>query len=114
MTSIPVKILVAFATIAALYALYLDTRKQKQIRLLVARIKERNGDQWQALHWLHRAIPRVGLRALFQTARIDDAESTDAYRRMRIVERRQMIALVIVAASIVIILTGTNHWGWSW
>ena len=114
MTNIPVKILVALATIAALYALYLDTRKQKQIRLLVARMKEKKTDKWQALPWLHRAIPRVGLRALFRTAHIDDPESTDAYRHMRIVERRQLVALIIVAAAIVIALTGTSYWGWSW
>lgn len=114
MTSLEVKVLVGAATMAFMYALFLDFRKQKRIRLLVTRIKEKEGGLWQTLPWLHRAMPRVGLKVLFQAARIHDAESTDSYRHLRVVERRQMIALIIGACAIVIVLSGTRYWGWSW
>jgi hypothetical protein len=59
MTSIEVKALVSAATIAFLFALFLDFRKQKRIRLLVARIKEKENGAWQTLPWLYRAMPRA-------------------------------------------------------
>jgi hypothetical protein len=82
--------------------------------LLVARLKEKESNTWQTLPWLHRAMPRVGLKVLFQAARIHNAESMDSYRRLQVVERRQMIALVIGACAIVIVLSGTRYWGWNW
>jgi len=114
MTSTEVKVLVGAATVAFIYALFLDLRKQKRIRLLVARMKDKEGERWRTLPWPHRAMPRVGLRSLFRTGNIADAESTDAYRHLRMVERRQMIALIVGAAAIVVVLTGTRYWGWSW
>lgn len=114
MTSIEVKVLVGAATLAFTYALFLDFRKQKRIRLLVARVKEKEGATWQTLPWLHRVVPRIGLKILFQAARVHDAESTDAYRQLGTIERRQLITLIVGAAAIVIALAGTRYWGWSW
>jgi hypothetical protein len=114
MTNIEVKILVGAATIAFLFALFLDFRKQKRIRLLIAHMKEKQGEKWRGLPWLHRVIPRIGLRTLLQTAPIDDAESVDAYRNLRKLERRQLITLIVGAVAIVVVLAGTRYWGWSW
>lgn len=114
MTSTEVKIFVGAATVAFIYALLLDFRKQKRIRLLVARVKEKESEKWRTLPWLHRAMPRVGLRILFRTANIADAESTDSYRQLRMIERRQLITLIVGAVAIVVVLAGTRYWGWSW
>lgn len=114
MTSTEVKILVGAATLAFLLALFLDFRKQKRIRLLIAHMKERQSERWRGLPWLHRVIPRVGLRTLLQAEPIDDAESVDAYRHLRKLERRQLITLIVGAVAIVIVLAGTRYWGWSW
>jgi hypothetical protein len=115
MTSLPVKILVGTATVAVLYALYLDTRKQKQTRQLVARVKDLVGDNWQSLSWQSRVlVPRVGLRLLFKRSAVNDTESRDRYEALRRIERKQAGALILFAAAIIVILLGTRHWGWNW
>lgn len=114
MAKFSVLVLTGAAAIAVLYALRLHLHEQRQIREIVMRIKERDGAKWQALPWLHRAMPRVGLSVLFETARIANAEMVGMYQELRKLERRQMAALIVCAAAIVMLLIGAQSWGWHW
>lgn len=115
MASTQVKILIVVVGLAALYAFRLDVKKQRQIRELVARIKDQKDDRWHTLPWLHRAlIPRAGLAILFKTSAVGDAESLGLYQELRRIEHKQMGALIVCAAAIVFVLLGTLFWGWTW
>lgn len=114
MASSPVLVFIGAGAVAALYALRLNLRKQRQIRAIVTRIKERDGAQWQRLPWLHRTMPRVGLNVLFEAAIVGDADTLQLYRGLRRLERRQMTALIVCAAAIVLLLIGAQFWGWRW
>lgn len=114
MTSLPVKVLISTAAVTALYALIADMRKQKQVRQLAARMQEQYRDKWLGLPWLHRAMPRVGLRIIFRSSAVDDPESLDRYQRLCVAERRQMAALAVCALAIAVVLFGTRFWGWIW
>jgi hypothetical protein len=109
-----VLVLTGAAAIAALYALRLNLRKQRQIGEIVTRIKEWDGAQWQRLPRLHRTMPRVGLSVLFEAAIVRDAETLQLYQGLRRLERRQMAALIVCAAAIVLLLIGAQSWGWRW
>jgi hypothetical protein len=113
MASTQVKILIVVAGLAALYAFRLDVKKQRQIRELVARIKDQKDNRWHTLPWLHRAlIPRAGLAILFKTSAVGDVESLALYQKLRFVERKQMVTLIVAALAIVVLLIGTRYWGW--
>jgi hypothetical protein len=109
-----VVVLTGAAAVAAFYAFLLDVRKRTYIRQLIAQIKERDGAKWQALPRLHRAMPRVGLSVVFKAGIIGDTETLGLYAGLRRIERRQMGALIVCAAAIVLLLIGAQSWGWRW
>lgn len=114
MTSVPVEILGSVAVVAGFYACGLDMHKRNYLRQLVARIKAQDTGKWQTLPWLYRGLmPGAGLGIVFKTSSVSDAVSLGLYQKLRRIEYKQMGALIVCAAAIVVLLIGMLFWGWS-
>lgn len=109
-------VLTLVATIAGVYAFVCEIREDNRARRMRAWILEHHPDRWRELPWIVQRIAKatIGLRILKRRGLSADPEFAARYAEIMRVERRQLIAIAVIAISITMVFLGIRVLGWVW
>jgi hypothetical protein len=103
-------------TLAMLYAFVCQLREERIARAAVRRAREAYPAVWERLGWAYRRImnPTFTIRMLSDRYGVSDPDFDVQLDEVRRLGRRKLVAVGAAFLCLVIVIVGTQLWGWAW